>query len=282
MTDEGFSVTVVIPARNAADTIAEQLSALESQREPGDWEVIVVDDASSDDTRSIAESMTDRIPLTVLSMGPHAGANAARNLGAASGVGDADDVAHPDWIQTMRSAALRYDVIGGELEETLLNPAHVVGWRPQRPSNRLPEALGCLPYAVGANLGVWRRVWSDLGGFDETWRSGATEIDFCWRAQEAGYTLGLAPGAMIHYRHRRSMTGLARQAYRWGLGDVRLASSRGMRLIRPAVARRAASVTTGDLRIVLGRSFFVIGYSLGIVTGVVRRTLGVLRSRFGR
>jgi glycosyltransferase involved in cell wall biosynthesis len=90
-------VSVVIPAHNASETIARAIASVQAQTPPPD-EILVVDDASTDDTAAIAEKLGARtIRLLV-----HAGAAAARNAGIAAATGeiiafqDADDEWLPD------------------------------------------------------------------------------------------------------------------------------------------------------------------------------------------
>src|SRR2546429_2289116 len=99
-----MSLSVVIPARDAADTLGEQLRALAQQTYRGEWEVIVVVNASIDGTRAIAERAAAVLPLRVVDlMTP--GTNVARNAGAMAATGefllfvDADDVVAPQWLE---------------------------------------------------------------------------------------------------------------------------------------------------------------------------------------
>ena len=63
-----------------------------------------------------------------------------------------------------------------------------------------------------------RRVFNDVGGFDEGYPAGAEEIDFARRAADAGYTPVFVPDALIHYRIRSDLRGVMRQQYNSGQG----------------------------------------------------------------
>jgi len=82
--------------------------------------------------------------------------------------------------------------------------------------------FGLLPYAVGANLGFRRQVFDAIGGFDGSFETGADEVDFCWRAQYAGFTIGFATSAVVHYRLREQRRALARQSYHYAIGNAHL------------------------------------------------------------
>jgi GT2 family glycosyltransferase len=73
-------------------------------------------------------------------------------------------------------------------------------WRRPYRSDGLEVAANFLPYAFGGNLGIRRAVWHAIGGFDPAWARGGTEIEFTWRAQLAGFSIGFAPGSVVAYR----------------------------------------------------------------------------------
>lgn len=67
-----------------------------------------------------------------------------------------------------------------------------------------------LPYALTANLAVRRAVWDELGGFLEGVLNGE-DVDFCWRAQRAGWTIARRLDAVVEHVHRDDVRGLLRQ-----------------------------------------------------------------------
>lgn len=269
-------VSIVIPARNASSTIEYQLESLAAQTYRGNWELIVVDNGSTDPTRSAVERFAGRLPVRVVDASEEVGINRARNVGVRSSRGDliavcdADDICAPTWLQALVNGLESFDIVGGALDETALNRPTTQAWRPGRPTHRLPVALGYLPYAIGANLGFHRPVWEDVGGFDENAARGATEIDFCWRAQEAGYELGYVAEAVVHYRLRTSLAGTAVQAYWYGRGDVRLARSRHLpRPVRHPISRLLEPPNEPNVRWwqwMPGRLSYAAGYAVGTVT----------------
>jgi glycosyltransferase involved in cell wall biosynthesis len=221
-------VSVVLCVRNGEETLGEQLAALAAQDFSGDWELLVVDNGSTDDTPAVIELGCAGLPVRVLAE-PRVGLNFARNRAIAAAraekvvLCDADDAVTPGWLRTMVAALDRFDLVGGALEVDRLNAPSVRTSSPQ--SDRLPESMH-RPYAVGANFGLCKRVWAAIGGFDAAFAGGCDETDFCLRAQDAGFTIGFEPAAVVHYRLRAQLGGTASQHYGYGRGEERMNAKR--------------------------------------------------------
>ena len=103
-------ISVVIPAFNAETTIADQLGAIARQSDGVALEVIVADNGSSDATRTVVETWSERLPVRLVDASARRGPAAARNIGASSARGDlliftdADDVVMPGWLQAWDAA----------------------------------------------------------------------------------------------------------------------------------------------------------------------------------
>jgi GT2 family glycosyltransferase len=223
-------IGVVVPVLNGADVVDGQLAALERQEFPGTSRVYVVDNGSTDGTIDVVSRFVDRLPLTIVRAATRRGINGARNAGAGAatrdGAGvllfcDADDVVDDGWIAAMAEASRSWDAWGGALDRVRLSdPARLRSTH--RRSTGLNPWTGYLPFASGANLGVRADVWQRVGRFDETFRGGGDDVDFSWRVQQAGCTLGFAPEAVVHYRERRTSRDLAGQFRAYGRQDPHL------------------------------------------------------------
>jgi glycosyltransferase involved in cell wall biosynthesis len=215
-------VSVIIPAYNAAATLADQLEALAAQQYDSDWELIIVNNGSTDGTAALAESYRHRFKaLTLVDGSSRRGHSAARNAGAIAARGellaycDADDVVAPGWLDAMADAARYYDLIGGWLDVQPLNDEATRSWHHPWPRDRLRSWL--LPYAVSANIAIWADVLRELGGWSSEYEAGAEDTELSWRAQLAGFRLGFAPDAVVYYRYRSGLRETARQAYKIGV-----------------------------------------------------------------
>jgi glycosyltransferase involved in cell wall biosynthesis len=225
------AVSVVIPARNAAATLADQLRAVVPQVEAHHGEVIVVDNGSEDGTARIVEEWAARSGAVRLVACTKLGVNSARNAGVHASSADtvllcdADDIAGDTWVAAMTSALASQPLVGGALEIDRLNSSFIQevrfgGPRPRRP--RLPRSHE-RTYAIGCNMGFRREVFDAVGGFDESFRhAGADEVDFCWRAYDAGYPVTLAADAQMHVRWRTDLRALVRQSFAHARGTAYL------------------------------------------------------------
>ena len=278
-------VSVIMPVRNAEDEVGRQLAALAEQDHGGPWELLVVDNGCEDGTLDVVAAWARRLPLEVVDARSRAGINVARNRGVERARGDlllfcdADDRAEPGWIGAMARAAREWDIVGGRLDEVSLNVGRRPSPRPSLPSDRLPLGLGFLPFAPGANLGVWRSVLAALGGFDERFELGNDDVELAFRAQLRGFCVGFAPDAVMAYRHRTDPRGLFRQFRNYGRGEpILYADFRTAGMCRPPfaeVARRYAKLLLNLPGAVLSpraRAHWAIvaGFSAGRVEGSLR------------
>jgi glycosyltransferase involved in cell wall biosynthesis len=222
------TVSVVLPVRNGAATIGEQLDALAAQDADVAFEVVVVDNLSDDGTAEVARRWADRIPgLRIVPATERAGINYARNVGARAATGelvlfcDADDVVDRGWVGAM-AASSGCDLLGGRIDAESLNSPAIAASRPPYEPDRLPVPHQFLPFAVGANCGVRREVFDRVGGFDEAYVRGGADVEFFWRAQLASYRLCFVPDAVVQYRYRGGLRPLARQFWRYGMADAQL------------------------------------------------------------
>jgi glycosyltransferase involved in cell wall biosynthesis len=197
-------VSVVIVAHDAAPTLDDQLRALAHQRFDGPWEVVVVDNASRDHTATVARSWLRKLPgFRVVDAPAVPSIPYARNVGVRAARGsrivmcDADDVVAPGWLAALAKALEHDPVVTGPLETTQLRPPQFPA--PQVDEDELEHAEGYRRRVVTGNLGFRREVFDRLNGFDEGLPRGE-DLDFGWRAIDAGYEPRVVPDAVVHFR----------------------------------------------------------------------------------
>ena len=226
MTDDpGWPVelSVVIPARNEAATIVAQLDALTGQEWDGSWEIVVVDNGSTDATAAIVTDYGVSCPrVRLVPATGRAGLNYARNVGieAAHGTAfalcDADDLVAAGWVRAMGDALREHAMVTGPLELDLLNPEWLAGSRGRGDERGLPTFHGIFPTVHGNNMGMQRDTWRALGRFDEVVIIGADDVELSMRAWMQGVEIRFVPEAVVHYRYRPEPAALWRQGRNYG------------------------------------------------------------------
>jgi glycosyltransferase involved in cell wall biosynthesis len=258
------TLTVVIPAHNAADLLGQQLDALCSQDYPNPWDVVVVNNLSTDATEQVATRYRDRLRIRVVNATAKPSAAHARNVGLQAATGDwvvfvdADDVADAGLLTAYGRMIDTYPIVGGHLEDQKLNDPVVASWRFSLTAGALPVALERFPYVLTSNCAVRRDVFDVIGGFDEDLEYFGEDVDFSIRAALAGIEIGWIPDAVVHYRHRDSMKTLARQQFIWGRGSVvlfaRYGTSRTRRHRLAYACNQAVRVCIGSRHALRDRS----------------------------
>jgi glycosyltransferase involved in cell wall biosynthesis len=193
-------VSVIVPARDAAATIARTLAAVAAQQlRDGEFEVIVVDDGSRDDTLALARGAPG--PTRVISQ-TALGPAAARNRGVAAASGrmlafcDADVFPTAGWLAAGVRALEEADLVQGHV---LPDPEVALG-----PFDRSLWITAQVGLWETANLFVTREVFDAVGGFRE-WispRRGkalAEDVWFGYRALRAGARPAFCAAALAHH-----------------------------------------------------------------------------------
>ena len=221
-------LSVIVPCRNPGPCFRNLLESLATQRVDAPWEVIIVDNQSSDDSRALALSFSDRLTLRIIDATEKANASYARNLGVRAASGeklffiDADDEVAPGYLAAMAKALDSYDFVTSRVDSATLNPpwactAQGLGWQ----ETSVETAFDFLP-ATGINVGIRRALFDSLGGFSEEY-PGSQDIAFSWNVQiRKGLTIHFVPEAVYRYRHRATLREMFRQSCNWGSSNVLL------------------------------------------------------------
>src|SRR6266566_1525726 len=218
-------VSVVVCSHNGARTIRDSLEGLRRLEYP-DYEVIVVDDGSTDDTAAIAGQCDVRLIRTT-----NRGLSSARNTGLAVATGEIvaylDDDAYPDphWLTYLAATFLSTSQVGvggpniapagdGPIAECVARapggPVHVLVT--DREAEHIP----------GCNMAFRTAYLEAVGGFDPRFRTAGDDVDVCWRLQDRGWTLGFHPAAVVWHHRRNSVRTYWRQQIGYGRAEAML------------------------------------------------------------
>ena len=218
-------VSVIVCTHNGERTLSQCLDRLHWLSYP-DFELIVVDDGSTDASAEIARAHGANLIQT-----EHRGLSFARNAGVAKATGEViaflDDDAYPDpdWLHYL-AAALRADGhagVGGPNippeDDGLV--ADCVAAAPGGPIHVLISDREA-EHVPGCNMAFRRAALEEIGGFDERFRVAGDDVDVCWRLQESGKTLGFSAGAVVMHRRRDSVWRYLKQQYGYGKAEALL------------------------------------------------------------
>ena len=239
--------SVIICTYNRSDLLKESLLSVCKQDLANDqYEIVVVDNNSSDNTRQIVLDVaaSSKVKISYI-FEKRQGLSFARNSGIEAAQGEIavftdDDIeAEPQWLRETVAAFCNPEIacVGGPIRPL---------WPFEKPQWLKKEREGFLTisefeatretgrfsypnYPWGANIAFRKSVFSEVGVFPtELGRIGASllsneELDLCYRIEKAGYTISFAPQAVIHHKipaQRMTKNWMMHRAYWQGRSDA--------------------------------------------------------------
>ena len=281
-------VSVVVPVYNAERWMADTLHSVFSQTYPH-WELIMIDDGSSDASVAIAgDSVRDVRQRVELISTPNRGVSQARNLGISKSRGDyiafldADDLWYPDKLASqvdllerdtdVTGAGCWFDVVD-ETNGHVLSTREVAWDRAQIMRWMTFECGGPL---LPSTLLVRQKALAEVGDFDER-LSTAADTDLAWRLVSSGH-VATVPRPLARYRTSRNQMHRNLPLLRH---DYRILYTRDPFVSRPALVAQCEAnmcVVTGLMEIRRGAIGQAVGlWTRGLVTHPAATLYGVAR-----
>jgi O-antigen biosynthesis protein len=219
-------VSVVICAYNAERTMRQCLESLTRLAYPN-YEVVIVDDGSSDQTAQISKDF----PQFRLIRQTNKGLGIARNVGAHAARGeiiaytDSDCVVDPHWLTLMVRAMQEggFDGCGGPNyaphEDGRVEAC--VAASPGAPCHVLISD-STAEHLAGCNMIFTRAALDQVGGFDPRFTSAGDDVDVCWRMLGRGLRLGYSPAAFVWHFRRNTISAYYGQQRGYGRAEAML------------------------------------------------------------
>ena len=208
--------SVIVPAYQAAPTLGLCLDALNVQTMARDlYEVIVVDDGSTDSTSEIAHHVGAQVIVQ-----PNSGAAAARNAGAAVARGalllftDADCAPVSGWIAAL-VAPFADEHVAGAKGAYLTGQGEIISRFTQLEyEDRYDRMVGVesINFVDTYSAAYRRDIFLANAGFDPAFRFDEDQ-EFSFRLTEKGYRLVFAPAAQVYHRHNATLAAYIRRKF---------------------------------------------------------------------
>ena len=250
MTEPKPSYSVIVPACQAAGSLGVCLDALNAQTVARDlYEVIVVDDGSTDDTGEIAQQAGARV-ITQRNAGPAA----ARNVGAAAGRGDlllftdADCAPVPGWIAALAVPFADERVAGAKGTYLTHQRALVPRFTQLEYEDRYDRMAGVesIDFVDTYSAAYRRDIFLANGGFDSTFPTASVEDqEFSFRLAEKGYRLVFVPSAKVFHRHNHTLSAYIRRKFLIGYWKVLVTRRHPGRAVRDSHTPQALKLQMG-------------------------------------
>ncbi len=222
------TVSVVIPVRNRAAEIKLCLESLLEVAYPKEkLQIVVVDDASEDETVDVVS----RFPVRVERMTKRQGASACRNRGARQADGetllfvDSDCVVDSMWLLEITSVFEDPQVgAAGGLVDSYDDTEPLD--RYEKVKSPLQVEIRCNDstlkskffYLPSCNFAVRRELFLKVGGFNEALEVGE-DVDLCWRIMDSNRSIEFRPSARVLHRHRNRLRAFCMRRFEYGTSE---------------------------------------------------------------
>nr|WP_275436641.1 glycosyltransferase [Helcobacillus sp. ACRRO] len=288
--DRTPEVSVIIPCFNAAATLPMQLEALFTQEDAPPFEIIVVDNRSTDDLGAVvaAASPPPGVSLHLVHADAIGGAGYARNVGMAAARADllmfcdADDVVSRWWVAHGIQAFREADVWSGsclpvpdaDFGRGVNAVRDMIGDSPEWIPSVREQDHTSFPILMGGDFGATAEALRRIGGFDVTIPAGGEDNDFAIRAVRAGYPAVSCKVARVAYRQRQNSRDRAKDAVRAARTHALLANRFGLwdrshfRNWPSALARTGAAAGRMALRPRAEQDWWAVGTRAAVAAAV--------------
>src|SRR5215204_52243 len=218
-------LSVIVCSHDGGHTLPDCLEGL-LQLEYPDFEVIVVDDGSTDSTAAIVQEYGFRSITT-----SNLGLSNARNTGMENATGEIvaylDDDARPDphWLTYLAATFLSTEHAGvGGPNLTPSGDGRIATCVAEAPGNPVHILLSDreAEHIPGCNMAFRKACLEAIGGFDPQFRVAGDDVDVCWRLQQRGWTLGFSPAAVVWHHRRSSIHAYWKQQRGYGRAEALL------------------------------------------------------------
>jgi cellulose synthase/poly-beta-1,6-N-acetylglucosamine synthase-like glycosyltransferase len=252
-----MNISVIVPAYQAAVVLPNCLGALQHQTiDRSQYEIIVVDDGSTDGTADVAEQALRNFPAVQVIRAEHGGPAHARNLGARSAQGDlllftdADCEPAQDWIEHFARAFVEPSISGAKGTYATRQRSFIARFVQQEYQERYDHTRrqAAIDFIDTYSAAYRRSAFTDNDGFDVSFSTASVEDqEFSFRLVEHGYHLVFVPEAKVYHRHNTTLTRYFRRKYNIGYWKMYLLERHPGKAVRDSHTPQLVKVQIGLL-----------------------------------
>ena len=222
-----YAASVIIPVYNRADLTAACLAALMAHTADVDHEIVVVDNASSDETPAVLAGLSGDVK--VIRNDVNLGFSVACNQGARAAASDRlvflnnDTEVWPGWLPPLMQSLDEDGVVaagslllfpdgtvqhaGVVIAERVGDPTPLPMHLPYQvaPNHPLAQRQREVVVVTGACMAIERTAFFSVGGFDEAYWNGFEDVDLCFQLRAAGGRIRYEPASIV--THHESASG---------------------------------------------------------------------------
>jgi len=224
-------VSIIIPTYNRKELLGKAVISLLNQSYPkNSYEIIVVDDGSTDGTEELIRVLEKENPLSLKYIyQKNRGPAVARNLGIKSAHGevvafcDSDCVASNNWLEEIIKGYGNDEIagIGGTIRAIPTDSivSQYCGYIRMNEKPGVLEKTGTT-YLITGNASFRKNCLVSVGGFDKRYNlPGGEDPDICYRLERKGYKLTYNPNAIVFNPHKQTLFEFAKTYFNYGKGD---------------------------------------------------------------
>ena len=225
--------SIIVATYNRIDEIQELIKSIDELDYQEKFELVIVDDGSTDDTKKYVTELNKSYQIQYLYQ-QNKGPGAARNYGMTEAKGDyfifvdSDCILPSHWLSEIDTQVKehKYDAFGGPdtfhpsfsplLKAIDYSMTSFLGTGGTRGSKKSVTRF----YPRSFNMGISKEIFSEIGGMNDL-RHGQ-DMDFSMRIYRAGYKVGLIENAFVYHKRRTSLKKFFKQIFNWGVARINL------------------------------------------------------------
>ena len=261
-------ISIIVPVYNRAGEIEEFLSSFSDQDSKTGFEIIIVDDGSTDELQEVLDSYAAKLKIRYFYQ-QNQGPGAARNRGMSEAAGelmvfiDSDCTVPPNYISQLQTALSEdnFDAFGGPdtqrddfppfLKAVNYSMTSFIGTGGTRGSAKAKVAKY---YPRSFNMGIRRVVYEKIGGMNDL-RHGQ-DMEFSNRIYKAGFRVIFLPDLKVFHKRRTNLRRFFKQIFNWGVTRINLGTI-DSEMLKPVHALPSL-IFAGLILTVLGAIFWDI------------------------